>query len=125
MRIFILILIAFIARPLPANELQQFTADYEIFYGDIRLGKANYRFSHVQDQHYRFDFVSDLSFLIFWDDRIVSTDACCPFITAMTEKERARTISRRFDSTVRKMSFVRLMGKSNRNLPMKKTWSTG
>lgn len=74
MRIFILILIAFIARPLPANELQQFTADYEIFYGDIRLGKANYRFSHVQDQHYRFDFVSDLSFLIFWDDRIVSTE---------------------------------------------------
>ena len=40
----------------------------------MRLGKANYRFSQVQDQHYRFDLVSELRFLFFWDDRVVSTE---------------------------------------------------
>jgi len=72
--LFALIAMALIAQPLRASELQQFIADYEIFYGDIRLGKANYRFSHTQDENYRFDFVSDLRFLIFSDDRVVSTE---------------------------------------------------
>ena len=53
--LFALIAMALIAQPLRASELQQFIADYEIFYGDIRLGKANYRFSHTQDENYRFD----------------------------------------------------------------------
>jgi hypothetical protein len=74
MSIFVLLLIALLTQPLFAAEIQEFTADYEIFYGDIQLGKANYRFSHTKDNQYRFDFASDLSFLIFWDERIVSTD---------------------------------------------------
>jgi len=72
--LFVLISLALIAQPLHASELQPFIADYEIFYGDIRLGKANYRFSHTQDEDYRFDFVSNLRFLIFSDDRVVSTE---------------------------------------------------
>ena len=70
----ILLLIALCAQPLFAAEIQEFSADYEIYYGDIHLGKANYRLSHSQDNHYRFDFASYLSFLIFWDERNVSSD---------------------------------------------------
>ncbi len=57
-----------------AAEIQEFSADYAIYYGDIHLGKANYRFSHSKENYYRFDFTSDLSFLIFWDERIVSSE---------------------------------------------------
>jgi hypothetical protein len=74
MSIFVLLLIALFTSPLFAAEIQEFTADYEIYYGDIRLGKANYRFSHTKDNYYRFDFASDLGFLIFWDERIVSCE---------------------------------------------------
>ncbi len=79
MPIFIITLIAFLVQPLlatdlHASEIQEFTADYEIYYGDIHLGKANYRFSHTKDNYYRFDFVSDLRFLIFWDERVVSSE---------------------------------------------------
>lgn len=74
MRFFLSLLFVFFAQPLYAAELQQFSADYEIFYGDIRLGKANYRFTHTRDKHYRFDFASELSFLIFSDERVVSTE---------------------------------------------------
>ena len=74
MSIFILFLIALFTQPLYAAEIQEFSADYEIYFGDIHLGKANYRFSHSKDNYYRFDFASDLSFLIFWDERIVSSD---------------------------------------------------
>ena len=74
MRIFIVLLIALFSQPLYAAGLQEFTADYEIYYGDIRLGKANYRLSHTKDNFYRFDFVSDLRFLIFTDNRVVSSE---------------------------------------------------
>lgn len=73
MRIFLSLLFVFFAHPLYAAELQQFSADYEIFYGDIKLGKANYRFTHTGGNHYRFDFASELSFLIFSDERVVSS----------------------------------------------------
>ena len=74
MPIFIFIFIALFIQPLYAAEIQEFTADYEIFYGNLRLGKANYRFSNSKDNYYRFDFVSDLRFLIFSDERIVSSE---------------------------------------------------
>lgn len=74
MYIYAFLLIVLCTQPLFASEIQEFSADYEIYYGDIHLGKANYRFSHTKDNHYRFDFASDLSFLIFWDERIVSSD---------------------------------------------------
>lgn len=74
MRIFLSLLLTFLSQPLLAAELQQFEADYEIFYGDIHLGKANYRFTHTEDNHYRFDFASELSFLIFSDQRVVSSE---------------------------------------------------
>ena len=74
MRIFIVLLIALFSQPLYATGLQEFTADYEIYYGDIRLGKANYRLRHIKDNFYRFDFVSDLRFLIFTDNRVVSSE---------------------------------------------------
>ncbi len=74
MRIFLSLLFVFFAQPLCATELQQFEADYEIFYGDIRLGKANYRFTHTRADQYRFDFASELSFLIFSDERIVRSE---------------------------------------------------
>ena len=74
MFIYALLLIALYTQSLFAAEIQEFSADYEIFYGDIHLGKANYRFSHSKDNNYRFDFASDLSFLIFWDERIVSSE---------------------------------------------------
>jgi hypothetical protein len=67
-------MLVFLAQPLLAAELQQFEADYEILYGDIHLGKANYRFTHTGDKHYRFDFASELRFLIFRDERVVSSE---------------------------------------------------
>ena len=74
MRILFSIFLAFFTPALYASEIQEFSADYEIYYGDISLGKANYRFSHSRDNNYRFDFASDLRFLIFWDERIVSSE---------------------------------------------------
>jgi len=74
MFIYALLLIALCTQPLYAAEIQEFNADYEIYYGDIHLGTANYRFSHSKDNDYRFDFASHLRFLIFWDERIVSSD---------------------------------------------------
>jgi hypothetical protein len=73
-RAFQLIVIALCIQPLYAAEIPEFSADYEIYYGDIHLGKANYRFSHSKENTYRFDFASDLSFLIFWDERKVSSE---------------------------------------------------
>jgi hypothetical protein len=70
----LLIVIVLYAQSLFAAEIQEFSADYAIYYGDIHLGKANYRFSHSKENYYRFDFASDLRFLIFWDERIVSSD---------------------------------------------------
>jgi hypothetical protein len=70
----IILLILLFSQPLFAADIQEFSAEYEIFYGDIHLGKANYRFSHVKDNDYRFDFASELRFLIFWDERVVSSD---------------------------------------------------
>jgi len=69
-----LVVIVLCTQPLFAAEIQEFSADYEIYYGDIHLGKANYRLSHSKDNFYRFDFASELSFLIFWDERNVSSD---------------------------------------------------
>jgi hypothetical protein len=74
MSIFIFILLALFIQPLCAAEIQEFTADYEIYYGEILLGKANYRFSNPKDNYYRLDFVSDLRFLIFSDERVVSSE---------------------------------------------------
>lgn len=74
MNIRALILVALCSQPLFAADLPEFSADYEIFYGDIHLGKANYRFSRKEANSYRFDFASELRFLIFWDERSVSTD---------------------------------------------------
>ena len=69
-----LIFALFGLQPLYAAEIREFSADYEIFYGDIHLGKATYRFSHMNGNSYRFDFDSKLRFLIFWDERSVSSD---------------------------------------------------
>lgn len=74
MPFFLAIFIAFLIQPVCASEIQEFTAEYEILYGDIHLGKANYRFSHSQDNHYRFDFSSELRFLIFSDVRAVKSE---------------------------------------------------
>jgi len=63
----LIIMIVLYAQSLFAAEIQEFSADYAIYYGDIHLGKANYRFSHSKENYYRFDFASDLRFLIFWD----------------------------------------------------------
>jgi hypothetical protein len=69
-----LFVIALCMQSLYAAELQEFSAEYEIFYGDIHLGKANYRFRHVDGNSYRFEFSSNLRFLIFWDQRSVYSD---------------------------------------------------
>lgn len=74
MPFFLAIFIAFLIQPVCASEIQEFTAEYEILYGDIHLGKANYRLSHSQDNHYRFDFSSELRFLIFSDVRAVKSE---------------------------------------------------
>jgi len=74
MRIFIAIFVAFFVQSLRASEIQEFTAEYEILYGDLRLGKANYRFSNSLGDHYRFDFSSELRFLIFSDARVVKSE---------------------------------------------------
>ena len=69
-----LVLVALCIQPLYAADIQEFSAQYEIFYGEIHLGKANYRFSHKNGNSYRFEFDSKLRFLIFWDQRSVSSD---------------------------------------------------
>ena len=74
MPIFIAIFLAFFVQPLCASEIQEFTAEYEILYGDLHLGKANYRFSNSLGDNYRFDFSSELRFLIFSDVRVVKTE---------------------------------------------------
>ena len=74
MPILIAIFVAFFVQPLCASEIQEFTAEYEILYGDLRLGKANYRFSNSLGDNYRFDFSSELRFLIFSDMRVVKTE---------------------------------------------------
>jgi hypothetical protein len=74
MRLLILTICVFLVQPLAAVELQEFTADYEIFYGDISLGEASYRFSHAKDSRYHFDFSSKMRFLIFSDSRTVSSE---------------------------------------------------
>jgi len=74
MPIFVAIFVAFFIQPLCASEIQEFTAEYEILYGDLRLGKANYRFINSQGDHYRFDFSSELRFLIFSDVRFVKSE---------------------------------------------------
>lgn len=71
---FILVLIVFMVPPLAASEIKGFTADYGIYYGNIHLGTASYRFGHVKENIYHFDFVSDLRFLIFSDERIVRSE---------------------------------------------------
>lgn len=70
----LIFLILLYAQSIGASGLQEFKAEYEIFYGDIHLGNANYRFTHSQEDQYRFDFSSELSFLIFWDERVVSSE---------------------------------------------------
>ncbi len=74
MPIIVAIFIAFFSQMLCASEIQEFTAEYEILYGDISLGKAHYRFSNSQGDHYRFDFSSELRFLIFSDVRVVKSE---------------------------------------------------
>lgn len=69
-----LTLIVFFSQPILAADLQEFTANYQINFGDIELGTANYRFSHTGDSEYLFDFSSDLRFLVFWDEREVKTE---------------------------------------------------
>jgi hypothetical protein len=74
MHILILILVTLFVQPLFASEIQEFTAEYEIYYGDRRLGTANYRLSHSRENIYQFEFVSELSFFIFSDERSVRSD---------------------------------------------------
>ena len=73
MRLLIVLLLSFTILPARASGLQEFTAEYEILYGDIHLGKANYRLSHSGENFYRFDFASELRFLIFSDTRVVNS----------------------------------------------------
>lgn len=74
MRTLLSLLFVLLFQPLHAVELQEFTADYGVFYGDIELGKATYRFTHAGGGQYRFDFSSELSFLIFSDERVVRSE---------------------------------------------------
>ena len=73
MRLLVILFTLFI-QPVWASGLQEFTAEYEILYGDIHLGKANYRLSHTGENFYRFDFSSELRFLIFSDSRVVNSE---------------------------------------------------
>ena len=57
-----------------AADIQEFVAEYQVNYGDLRLGKANYRLSHQQGDRYDFYFTSELGFLVFWDERTVRTE---------------------------------------------------
>ena len=74
MRTLVFLVYAVFLQPVFAAGLQEFTADYKIFYGDIHLGKASYRFSQTGADSYRFDFASELSFLIFSDRRTVNSE---------------------------------------------------
>ena len=74
MPILIFVLLTIFFQPLHAAEIQEFTADYEIYFGERRLGQASYRFSHNAGSSYRFDFTSKLRFFIVWDERNVSSE---------------------------------------------------
>jgi hypothetical protein len=73
MPIFIALFFAFFAQSLFASEPQEFTAQYQINYGTIRLGEANYQLNRVGENSFHFDFSSDLSFLIFSVERVVKS----------------------------------------------------
>jgi len=71
---YVLLAVALYAPSVIAAEIQEFSAEYEIYYGNIHLGKANFHLSHSKENGYRLDFTSHLSFLIFWDKRVASSE---------------------------------------------------
>ncbi len=56
------------------STLEAFTADYDVNYGDLNLGKGVYTLRHVHDNIYNFSFVSNMRFLVFSDKRRVDVD---------------------------------------------------
>ncbi|MFV7770445.1 DUF3108 domain-containing protein [Shewanella marisflavi] len=56
-----------------ANEhpLTPHTAEYQVNYGSIELGKARYQLPAPEDNLYQYRFDSDISLLVLWDKRTV------------------------------------------------------
>lgn len=57
-----------------AQALDDFTAEYDVLYGNIKLGKGVYTLRHLQNDTYNFQFISNMRFLIFSDKRRVDVD---------------------------------------------------
>lgn len=57
-----------------AEELDNFTADYNVFYGQLKLGEGVYILRQLQNNTYNFSFKSNMRFLIFSDKRRVDVD---------------------------------------------------
>ena len=54
--------------------LEAFTADYNVYYGNLKLGEGVYTLRQLNNTLYNFSFKSDMHFLIFTDKRSVSVD---------------------------------------------------
>lgn len=53
------------------SPLTPHTAEYQVNYGNIELGKARYQLPAPQDNLYQYRFDSDVSLLMLWDKRTV------------------------------------------------------
>jgi len=54
-----------------AQALDEFVAEYNVYYGDLKLGEGVYTLSQLEDDEYMFNFKSKMRFLIFTDKRDV------------------------------------------------------
>ncbi len=50
------------------------TAEYQVYYGSIELGKARYQLSPKQGDIYQYRFDSDVSLLVLWDKRHILSE---------------------------------------------------
>ena len=57
-----------------ADSLETFTADYNIYYGNYKLGEGVYQLTQLNNERYNLSFNSSMSFLIFSDKREVDVE---------------------------------------------------
>jgi hypothetical protein len=57
-----------------ADSLKPFIADYNVYYGDFKLGEGEYQLKQLQTDIYNFRFNSQLRFLFISDKRNVDVD---------------------------------------------------
>ncbi len=62
-------ILAGLVMPSYAEPLDEFVADYNVYYGDYKLGEGVYTLTHIEDDEYLFNFKSKMRFLLVFSDK--------------------------------------------------------